>query len=78
MDGSLRVAYVAVDVESTGFQPGRDYIYEVAVVSYADDGRELDCYQSVCRPGGDELSPRLRSLAAAPRFAEIAGDVVAR
>ena|GEM_PF-5880705 len=41
MDGAPRVAYVAVDVESTGFRPALDHACGVAGISHDDNGREL-------------------------------------
>lgn len=41
MDGAPRVAYVAFDVESTGFRSALDHVSEVAGISHDDNGREL-------------------------------------
>lgn len=70
------VAFVAVDVETTGFTVGRDHIYEIAIVSFDHEGREIDSFESVCRPRVEELSKRLIVLEDAPTFEQIAGDVI--
>ena len=68
-------AFVAVDVETTGFLVGTDRVYEVAIVGFDTEGKETWTCQSLCRPPG-ALSRRLHPVDAAPSFADIAGDVV--
>lgn len=80
---SLLSDFVAVDVETTGLQPRRQRIIEVAMIRFAD-GREIGRYHSLVNPerqlpkyivkltGIDDLA-----LADAPLFGSIAGDVEA-
>ncbi|MCB0014152.1 MAG: hypothetical protein KDE34_19705, partial [Anaerolineales bacterium] len=44
--------YVAVDLETTGLQPGKDAIIEVAAIAFAD-GQVLGEYQSLVNPERD-------------------------
>lgn len=76
MKRPARPAYVSVDVETTGLVPGRDQIYEIALLSFDEQGEELGCFESLCRPQMDKLSKRLAPVEAAPSFEEIAGSVV--
>jgi DNA polymerase III epsilon subunit-like protein/tetratricopeptide (TPR) repeat protein len=68
-------AFVAVDVETTGFSVGTDRVYEVAIIGLHAEGKETWTYQSLCRPPG-ALSRRLHPVDAAPSFEDIAGDVL--
>jgi DNA polymerase-3 subunit epsilon len=81
---SKQFEFAIVDVETTGLFPERhDRIVEIAVIRVDSAGRRLDEYCSLVNPNRD-LGPThihgisAREAAAAPRFDEIAGDVVAR
>src|SRR3954468_16779978 len=41
--------FVAVDVETTGLQPSRQRLIEIAIVRYAD-GRPADHWETLCNP----------------------------
>jgi DNA polymerase-3 subunit epsilon len=76
--------FAVVDVETTGLFPRKyDRIVEVAVVTVTADGEVLDEYSSLINPGRD-LGPvdihgiRGSDVASAPRFEDIAGDLVDR
>jgi len=74
--------FVVIDVETTGLQPSRQRIIEVAVVRYRD-GAEVSVFESLCRP--DRRVPKYiaeltgisdEMLTEAPTFAEIADDLL--
>ena len=46
----MTTVYVALDLETTGLNPGRDVIIEVGAVKF-DGQRELDRFSSLVRPG---------------------------
>ncbi|MFO7170866.1 MAG: helicase C-terminal domain-containing protein [Chloroflexota bacterium] len=73
--------YVAIDVETTGLQPGIDEIIEVAAVKFRA-GEVLETFQQLVRPRHTlplkvsrltGITPEM--LADAPRFSEIAPDL---
>ena len=41
--------FVAIDVETTGLQPSRQRLIEIAIVRYVD-GRPVDSWESLCNP----------------------------
>jgi DNA polymerase-3 subunit epsilon/ATP-dependent DNA helicase DinG len=43
--------YVALDTETTGFNPERDAIIEIGAVRFRDDGRILDEWSTLVNPG---------------------------
>lgn len=75
--------YVALDLETTGLDPGRDEIIEVGAVRF-DEERILDTYQTLVSPG-HALSQRVQRLTgirpsdleSAPPFAAVAREVEA-
>jgi hypothetical protein len=69
-------AYISLDVETTGLIPGEDHVYEIALVSFDDEGNELDRFESLIRPLLDPLSKRLAPVAEAPTFEAIAGTIL--
>ena len=73
---AVRPAYVAMDVETTGLTPGVDHVYEIALISFDDQGTELARFESLVRPQLDPLTKRLAPVAAAPTFEAIAGTVL--
>ncbi|KAB2911784.1 MAG: hypothetical protein F9K40_00020 [Kofleriaceae bacterium] len=81
MDGAAKFA--VVDVETTGFRRNHDRIVEVAVITAGADGKVVEEYVTLVNPERD-IGPthvhgiRASRVNAAPRFAEIAGDLCAR
>ena len=69
--------FAVVDVETTGIDPSRDRIVEIAVLTCDRAGRPLARYETLVRP---DLTPlvgrRAEMLDGAPTFAEVAGDVI--
>ena len=81
LDGPLgedfqHVAYVAVDVETTGLVPVDDHLYEIAIVAFDASGAELGHFETLVCPRMEPLSERLAPVALAPTFEAIAGTVV--
>ena len=81
--GNDAVEFSVVDVETTGLFPGgHDRVIEIAVVRVRGDGAFVDEYCTLVNPERD-VGPthvhgiRTRDILEAPRFAEIAGDVLA-
>lgn len=76
--------FSVVDVETTGFNArGADRVVEIAVVNIGVDGRIRDEYTTLVDPGRDVGPTRIHGITAtdlvgAPRFEEIAGDVLQR
>ncbi len=87
MDTSYRreidAPFTAVDVETTGFRAnGPDRIVEIATVCFSSDGI-TDRFVSLVNPERDVGPTHIHGIHAsdvadAPRFSEIAGDVIAR
>ena len=76
--------FAVVDVETTGLFPAKhDRIIEIAVVTVTGSGEIIEEYVSLLNPGRD-LGPvdihgiRGADVVSAPRFEDIAGDVVDR
>ncbi|MEX2080131.1 MAG: exonuclease domain-containing protein, partial [Dehalococcoidia bacterium] len=44
-------SYVALDLETTGLDPSRDRVTEVAAVRFSPEGRELDRFETLVNPG---------------------------
>lgn len=76
------VEFAVVDVETTGFAPGRDRVVEVAVVRVRRDGHKVGEYSTLINPERD-VGPTFvhgvtaTAVMAAPRFDEIIGDLSA-
>lgn len=77
------LSFVAVDVETTGFDPGRDRVIEVAWVRF-ERGREVERFASLLRVDVDIPEPVRRltgihrgMLADKPRFADVGAGLVA-
>ncbi|MCZ7588230.1 MAG: 3'-5' exonuclease [Gaiella sp.] len=78
------VAYAVVDLETTGTSVESDEIVSLAVVRLDAEGVELDRFASLVRPTGP-IPPEATSVhgiddaavATAPRFAELAGELLA-
>jgi len=73
--------YAVIDTETTGFYPSRDRVVEVAVEVVDSLGRRKDRYATLVNPGqevalGASVGPHL--LLDAPRFEDVAGDVLER
>ena len=76
------VAYAVVDLETTGTSVESDEIVSLAVVRLDAEGAELDRFASLVRPAGP-IPPEATavhgiddaSVASAPCFADVAGDV---
>ncbi|MEZ5184430.1 MAG: 3'-5' exonuclease [Candidatus Nanopelagicales bacterium] len=75
--------YAVIDLETTGFNArGQDRIVEIAIVRVDAAGRELGTYETLVDPGrstGPESVHRITDamVSGAPRFAEIAGSLLA-
>jgi DNA polymerase-3 subunit epsilon len=76
--------FVVVDVETTGLQPTRQRIIEIAIIHYRS-GVEVDRFTSLLNPGRaiPDYIAKLTGInnelvAEAPAFAELASDVVSR
>ncbi len=81
-DAPLLAEFVALDVETTGLKPLHQRIVELAAIRY-QDGVEVGRFETLCNP--DKRIPKYISgltgitdahVADAPRFSEIAGEVV--
>lgn len=74
--------WVVLDLETTGLYPKTDRIVEIGLVRVTPDGRELDAWTTVVNPDRD-MGPvhihglRSRDVLDAPRFADIAVDMLA-
>jgi DNA polymerase-3 subunit epsilon len=81
-DDPLSCTFVAVDVETTGlFSKGHDRIIEIAAVRFRLDGAVERSFVTLVNPERDIGPTRIhgiqtRDILAAPRFAEIIGDVL--
>ncbi len=78
-----RLTFAAIDVETTGLDPGTDRVCEIAVVVFDADGRVLDEYASLVDPGQPVRATDIHGITSgdvrgAPRFAEVAAEVAAR
>jgi len=74
--------YVAIDLETTGLDPERDRITEVAAVRFDENGKILGAYQSLVNPGREipyfiEQLTGVTNIAVseAPRLADIASPL---
>src|ERR671929_1995690 len=74
--------FVAIDVETTGLEAGTDEIIEIAAVKFAGD-EVLETFQKLVKPRHSLPLKIARltgisddMLAAAPRFSEVAPDLV--
>jgi DNA polymerase-3 subunit epsilon len=82
--GSGRGAFAVLDVETTGFDArGVDRIVEVAIVSVRGNGHVDDEFTSLVNPNRDVGPTYIHGITAsdvvaAPRFRDIAGDIVDR
>lgn len=76
--------FAVLDVETTGFNArGTDRIVEIAIVSMGPDGQVDDRFSSLVNPDRDIGPTHIHGITAtdvvgAPRFGEIAGEVVRR
>lgn len=76
--------FAVVDVETTGLDPQRHRIVQVAVVTVAADGTVLDRWSTTVHPGLHRVGARRvhgltrRELRLAPSFAAIAPEVLRR
>ncbi len=79
-----RFDFAVVDVETTGFSPGRDdRIVEIAIVRLDAEGQVTGEFATLVKPDRDVGPTHVHGIedadvAAAPRFADIAGDVARR
>ncbi|MFI6575788.1 exonuclease domain-containing protein [Nocardiopsis sp. NPDC050513] len=74
--------FAAIAVKTTGYDPRRDRIYEVAVVRMRGDGTVVDEYATLVNPlrpvVGDDHDPVTdEQVQKAPTFDRIAGDLLA-
>lgn len=78
------IEFAVVDVETTGFFPERhDKIVEIAIVQVDETGRTLDEFCTLVNPDRDVGPTHIhqittRDVLNAPKFEEVAGDIVAR
>jgi DNA polymerase III epsilon subunit-like protein len=75
------VEWAAIDLETTGLEPHRDRVVEVAVVRFRGDGTISDEYCTLINPqrrmgGGDIHQLTGRDVADAPLFAEVWPDIL--
>jgi DNA polymerase-3 subunit epsilon len=76
--------YAVIDVETTGFSPAKgDRIVEIAVARVDARGRIEDEYATVLNPGRDVGPVFVHGISNsevqdAPRFADVAGEILAR
>lgn len=76
--------YAVVDVETTGLNPRRHRIVEVAVVRMAPEGTIIDEWSTLVHPRDDPGASTsvhgltTADLAGAPSFAQVAGELAAR
>lgn len=70
------VRFAVVDVETTGIRPGVDRIIEVAVIDTDGSGVEHGRWSTLVRPDDRPLEGRLRAVADAPTFEQIAGELI--
>jgi DNA polymerase III epsilon subunit-like protein/tetratricopeptide (TPR) repeat protein len=69
------VAFVVVDVETTGIRAAEDRIIEVAVLEVDGNRTERQRWSTLVRPTDRPLEGRLTALVDAPDFGDIAGDL---
>lgn len=75
--------YAVVDVETTGFFPGRDRIIEIAVVRTDTAGQVLDEWTTLVNPGMAVGASHIHGITTtdvrgAPKFGDILGELTAR
>lgn len=79
-----KVEFAILDVETTGLFPERcDRVVEIAIVRADPTGKVIDQYTTLVNPERDIGPTHIHGLSArdvknAPRFSEIAGDVISR
>jgi len=76
--------YTALDVETTGLDPARDHIIEIALVALDRNGREIGVLDTLVKPANgagpgrtDIHGVRADMLTSAPTFTQIAAHVSA-
>ncbi len=77
-----QMLFAAVAVNTTGYESGRDRVYEVAVVRMRGDGTVVDEYATLVNPqrrvDADERDPITNEqVGKAPAFDRVAGDLLA-
>ena len=78
------IQFAVVDLETTGlFAGASDRVVEIAVIRMTPEGRPLDHYETLVNPDRDVGPSHLHGITArevkeAPRFADVAGDVLSR
>ncbi len=75
--------WVVVDLETTGLSPRLDRVVEIGLVRVTADGRELDAWTTMLDPERDTGPVRIHGISArdivgAPRFRDIAGELLGR
>ena len=75
--------WVVVDLETTGLSPRLDRVVEIGLVRVTADGRELDAWTTILDPERDTGPVRIHGISArdvvgAPRFRDIAGELLGR
>ncbi|MFN3217997.1 MAG: exonuclease domain-containing protein [Acidimicrobiales bacterium] len=76
--------FAFLDVETTGLEPWKDRVIEIGIVVTDGLGRPIDQWCSLVNPGTGDAGPTrihlIESswLAAAPTFAQLAGDIAQR
>jgi DNA polymerase III epsilon subunit-like protein len=75
------VEWAAIDIETTGLEPQRDRIVEIAIVRFHSSGTVVDEYSTLVNPerrmGGGEIHQLTgRDVADAPTFTEVWPDIV--
>jgi DNA polymerase-3 subunit epsilon len=83
MSRAFAQPFAILDVETTGLYPRRDRVVEIAIIRLAPDLAVVEEYTTLVNPDRDVGPTRIHRIrasdvAAAPRFHEIAGDVVER
>src|SRR5262249_5526380 len=81
--GRVPGGFAVIDVETTGLSPGRDRVVEIAVVRTDRHGRVVDEWATLINPSGRVGAAHIHGITvadvrAAPRFADVAGELVAR
>jgi DNA polymerase-3 subunit epsilon len=83
MSQAFAQPFAVLDVETTGLFPRQDRVLEIAIIRMAPDLTVLEEYTTLINPERDVGPTRIHRIRAsdvttAPRFPEIAGDVVER
>lgn len=83
VEEALNHGFVVVDVETTGVFPKRDRVLEIAIISCTPDLAIEDVYTTLINPERDLGATDVHQITAAmlrdaPKFHEVAGDILKR